>query len=116
VVLYEMLTGRRLFQGETVTDTLVAVLTKEPDWERAPVRAQQLLRWCLEKDPKRRLRDIGDAGRLLEEAPIVPATQRNGHPWIRWMATAALALAAASGWWAATHRVPATSVSYSLFV
>src|SRR5262245_48358830 len=61
VVLYEMLTGRRLFEGETISDTLAGVLTKEPDWDRAPAKVRRLLRRCLEKDPKRRLHDIGDA-------------------------------------------------------
>ena len=77
VVLYEMLTGERLFEGETVSDTLIEVATKEPKWERVPVRAQHLLRRCLEKDPKRRLRDISEARFLLEDAPpegIVKAT------------------------------------------
>ena len=61
-VLYEMLAGKPAFSCETVSDTLAAVLTKEPDWtalpEGSPVR---LLQRCLQKDPKRRLRDIGDA-------------------------------------------------------
>jgi serine/threonine protein kinase len=71
VVLYEMLTGKRLFEGETVSDTLIEVATKEPDWNRIPAapgkNVQWLLRRCLEKDPKRRLRDIGEAWFLLEE-------------------------------------------------
>ena len=75
VVLYEMLTGRRLFDGESITDTLAAVLTKEPEWKRVPAKARQLLRSCLEKDPKRRLRDIGDAWRLLDDAPVQAAAK-----------------------------------------
>src|SRR5271169_6429579 len=58
VVLYEMLTGERLFEGETVSDTLIEVATKEPPWEPIPAQVRRLLRRCLEKDPKRRLRDI----------------------------------------------------------
>jgi Tol biopolymer transport system component/predicted Ser/Thr protein kinase len=69
VVLYEMLTGEQLFQGEDLTDTLAAVVRKEPDWERVPIEVRRLLKACLEKDPKRRLRDIADAWRLLDEAP-----------------------------------------------
>ena len=65
VVLYEMLTGERLFEGETVSDTLIEVATREPDWGRVPAKVQRLLRRCLEKDPKRRLRDIGDMQLLL---------------------------------------------------
>ena len=53
-----MLTGRTLFEGETVSDTLASVLTKDPDWQRAPVKTHRLLQNCLEKDPKRRLHDI----------------------------------------------------------
>jgi serine/threonine protein kinase len=52
VMLWELLTGERLFKGEDTADTLAQVLTKEPDWERAPVRTLLLLRECLEKDPK----------------------------------------------------------------
>jgi serine/threonine protein kinase len=69
VILYEMLTGERPFAGETVSDTLIEVATKEPRWEPIPAPAQRLLRRCLEKDPKRRLRDIGDAWFWLEDAP-----------------------------------------------
>ena len=64
-VLYELLTGRQVFGGETVTDILGAVLHKDPDWEALPEdtpRAiRRLLRRCLERDPHERLRDIGDA-------------------------------------------------------
>ncbi|MCM2257960.1 MAG: protein kinase [Vicinamibacteria bacterium] len=65
VVLFEMLTGRRLFEGETVSDVLAAVLTREPDWSSLPAGAppavEMLLRRCLERDPKLRLRDVGEA-------------------------------------------------------
>jgi len=64
-VLYEMLTGVRAFQGEDVTDTIVAVLSKEPDWALLPTatpdHVRQVLRRTLIKDSKKRLRDIGDA-------------------------------------------------------
>jgi hypothetical protein len=89
VVLYEMLTCRRMFEGETISDTLAGVLTKEPDWSGVPVKAQRLLKRCLEKDPKRRLRDLGDAWALLEDVPTLPAV-RNRLPWI---STAVFALA-----------------------
>ncbi len=65
VVLFEMLTGTRLFAGETVSDTLAAVLKTDPDWSLlpadTPLRLRQLLRRCLTRDPRARLRDIGDA-------------------------------------------------------
>jgi Tol biopolymer transport system component/predicted Ser/Thr protein kinase len=73
VVLYEMVTGGQLFEGETVSDTLAAVLTREPDWSRVPPKLQRLLRTCLEKDPRLRLRDIGDWRGFLDAAVIAPA-------------------------------------------
>jgi eukaryotic-like serine/threonine-protein kinase len=66
VVLYEMVTGKRLFEGATVSDSLAAILKEEPDLTLAPEKTRRLLRACLEKDPKKRLRDIGDVGRLLD--------------------------------------------------
>jgi eukaryotic-like serine/threonine-protein kinase len=67
VVLYELLTGERLFQANETVDTLAQVLTREPNLDRAPGQVRKLLRRCLEKDPKRRLRDVGDARYFLEE-------------------------------------------------
>jgi Tol biopolymer transport system component len=67
VVLYELLTGQQLFQGEDVTETLAQVLTKQPNWEKVPGRVRRLLKACLERDPKRRLRDVGDALRMVED-------------------------------------------------
>ncbi len=92
VILYEMLTGERPFGGETVTDTLIEVATKEPDWEQIPARARRLLRSCLEKDPQRRLRDIGDAWFWLEDAPLeVADTPKKGGRWKLPVALAAIA-------------------------
>ena len=65
VVLWEMLTGGRLFEGETVSHVMAAVLTKDPDLTVVPARARHLLARCLEKDPRKRLRDIGDALSLV---------------------------------------------------
>ena len=71
-VLYELLAGRVAFEGETVSDMLVAVLSREPDWrvlpEATPATLRALVRRCLEKDPRQRLRDIGDARIELETA------------------------------------------------
>jgi serine/threonine protein kinase/dipeptidyl aminopeptidase/acylaminoacyl peptidase len=67
-ILYECLTGKRAFEGETVTETLAAVIRGEPNWKKVAEKAERLLRSCLEKDPKRRLRDIGDAWWLLDNA------------------------------------------------
>jgi Tol biopolymer transport system component len=76
-VLYELLTGEQLFQGEDLADTLAAVVRKEPDWNRVPFEIRRLLKACLEKDPSRRLRDIADVWRLLDE-PSVETTRAAG--------------------------------------
>src|SRR3954469_24166103 len=72
-VLYEMLTARSAFSGETVSDTIARTLERDPDWSALPAQTalsiRRLLQRCLEKDPKRRLRDIGDALFEMEEAP-----------------------------------------------
>ena len=77
LVLYEMLTGRTAFAGDTITDILAAVLTHEPDWTAVPATTpasiRRLLQRCLEKDPKRRLRDIGDARLEIEETILSSA-------------------------------------------
>jgi predicted Ser/Thr protein kinase len=75
VVLYEMLTAQRLFKGDTISDTLAAVLKEEPDLEQVPPKVRRLLAKCLEKDPKRRLRDIGDACELLEDRHTTTPSQ-----------------------------------------
>ncbi len=76
-VLYEMLTGRVAFAAATVTDTLAAVLDREPDWsvlpDKTPPAIRRLLRRCLEKDPKLRLHDMGDAGLDLQDALTSPS-------------------------------------------
>jgi Tol biopolymer transport system component/predicted Ser/Thr protein kinase len=106
VVFFELLTGHRLFEGETVSDTLAAVLTKEPEWAQIPAKVRRLLKKCLEKDPKRRLRDIGDAWELLEEpGETVPASAKTSSRVgaLAWsVALVALALAG-WGWYRATR-------------
>ena len=71
-VLYQMLTGRTAFSGDTVTDTLAAIVGREPDWSAlpgtTPASVRRLLQRCLEKDAKRRLDDIGDARVELDDA------------------------------------------------
>jgi Tol biopolymer transport system component len=103
-VLYEMLTGRRPFAGPTVSDTMAAILEREPDWAAlpsdAPAAVGRLLRRCFAKDPRQRVRDIGDV-RLelldvqLSQTPASPqvGTARRGHRnW--WIAGAVMALVA----------------------
>ena len=97
-VLYEMLTGERLFRGETITDVLAAVVTSEPDWSRVPLRTRRLLRSCVEKEARRRLQAIGDAWLLLDE--MAPASQ-SAHWSSRvagWPAVALSLVAAAALW------------------
>ena len=72
VVLYEMLTGRRAFEGEDVSSILAAVIQSEPRWDGVPANVRRLLESCLEKDPRRRLRDIGDVWKLLDDGPAAP--------------------------------------------
>jgi serine/threonine-protein kinase len=72
-----MLTGRRLFEGETISHVLAAVLTREPDVAVVPMRVRHLVSRCLEKDPRKRLRDIGDAMSLVR-GPEDPSTSAGG--------------------------------------
>ena len=85
VVLYEMATGRRLFRGEHVTDVLAAVVRDTPDLTAAPPALRRLLEKCLEKDPRKRLRDISSVSLLLDEAtasaPSVPAARGATPVW-----------------------------------
>jgi serine/threonine-protein kinase len=89
-VLYEMLIGERAFPGADVSEVLAFVLTREPDWSAVPVATpfaiRQLMRRCLEKDPKRRLRDIGDAFPYFDEQVVEAATvmvPRSQYVWQR---------------------------------
>jgi serine/threonine protein kinase len=131
-VLYELLTARRAFPGETLPDTIAAVLEKEPNWKalppEMPVRIRDLLRRCLRKDPQRRLRDLGDARIEIEEeltvlrdqaietilphrnvssrqvAPAVVALKR--YAWLPW--TLVALLVAGFGAWIVANRLRPT--------
>ena len=92
VVLFEMLSGRRLFDGQTVSDTLASVLRQDVPWGALPASTPPSLRWllqrCLERDPKKRLRDIGDAWLDdLVTAPDAGSTDRPARR-RRWYAAA----------------------------
>lgn len=109
VVLFEMLSGGRLFEGETVSHVLASVLKEEPDFSRlpdhTPPRIRRLLRRCLRKKPRERLQSIGDARIVLDEVlagavdepasttPTAPA--RRARP--AWQTALALIAAAAAG-------------------
>ncbi len=127
-VLYEALTASLAFPGETFSDTIAAILEREPKWsalpEQTPAGIRRLLHRCLEKDPKRRLRDIGEArielgdaiaargtlrdtreGRVaLGERTEVATASRPRHAlWA--VTTAALLALALAGWWQALRPV-----------
>lgn len=99
-VLYECLTAQRAFAGNTISDVLAAVIERVPDWTKLPPtvspRLRELLQRCLEKDPRRRLRDIGEARLLLEEpgevGDMLTLLRRTWVPWA--IATTALVAAA----------------------
>lgn len=110
-VLYEMLTGKHAFEGETVTDTLAAVIRGEPDWMLLPAATPQavrnLLLRCLKKDPKQRLQSIGEARITLDEvlsgssqamAPIqesqlLPPAKKSSPSLLPWAIAALLGVA-----------------------
>jgi eukaryotic-like serine/threonine-protein kinase len=113
-VFFEMLTGKMAFQGETITDTLAAVVRADPDWSllpaATPLRVRVLLQRCLQKDPKQRLRDIGDARISIDEvlsgAPLEAPTPgevsraAGSRQQIFWASALILiALAAGAGVW-----------------
>jgi Tol biopolymer transport system component len=101
-VLYEMLTGRAPFTGGTFTDTLAAVLEREPDWgalsSQAPADLVHLLKRCLEKDPGQRLRDISTATEMMRGKPVAaaPPPASAASRWI-WPVAIAGVLIVASG-------------------
>ncbi|MEO6212358.1 MAG: protein kinase [Vicinamibacterales bacterium] len=117
-LLFELLTGTRAFPGETVSDTLAAILTTEPEWTQLPPETppaiRALIRRCLNRDPRQRLQSIGEARIVLaqghEGAPVddARAPKRGVSP----MATAAVALAAvaltgaAMTWWSRDRGAP----------
>jgi len=121
-VLYELLTGRRAFEGETVSDVMVSVLSREPDWNALPAntppRVRELLRRCLRKDPEKRLHDAADARLEIEEPDDAPAItsavvpRARARPTLAWIAIAiAAAGIGALAAWRMTRRAagPASS-------
>jgi serine/threonine-protein kinase len=129
VVLYEMLTGERLFTGETVTDVLAAVVRQEISWEAlppgTPAAVKLLVRRCLEREVSRRLRDIGEARIALEDAVTQPDSvplvggqgegirQPKPSAW-PWAVAAALAVALALVAWTPWRRAPVASTPMRL--
>jgi Tol biopolymer transport system component len=120
VVLYEMLTGRRAFAGESVTEVAGAVIHTEPDWNAVPAASSGALRMilhrCLQKDPKQRFRDMGDVRLALDgafaiadaPAPTAVTSVRSRRPGLIPLAAGAIAvaLAAATAVWVLTRQQP----------
>jgi serine/threonine-protein kinase len=112
-VLFEMLAGRRAFEGDDISDVLASVLKTEPDWTKlptdlpAPVR--RLLGRCLEKDPKRRLRDIGE-GLLQLDDGLGQSSLRAGSSVPGWTAIGASAPPAPRFWWRRALPIAATAI------
>ncbi|MBK5294618.1 MAG: PD40 domain-containing protein [Acidobacteriia bacterium] len=104
VVLFEMLTGKRLFTGETISDTLAAVLKSDIDLSQSPQSVRKLLDRCLQRDRKLRLRDISDAWAHIEDAPAAAITAAPARRILPWAITAMVTLAAA-GLWQTTRPV-----------
>ena len=117
-VLYEMLTGRRAFAGATMSDTIAAILEHEPDWQAlpagTPATVRALVERCLEKDQRRRLRDIADAHVEIDtdsSRPSIAAAAREREGILRsararWSAALALLLALATLAVLVWNRVP----------
>ena len=117
-VVYEMLTGQRAFVGEAISDTLAAVLRAEPEWDMLPSDLSPTLRMvlirCLEKDPKRRIPDIGVVRLAMDGAFETGGDSQGGvpvgrRPSMGVAAAAALLLSVVSGVavWQVTHSAPA---------
>ena len=110
-VLFEMLTGERPFAGETLTETLAAILERNVDWTKLPARTPEtvraVLRRSLEKDPRRRLRDIADACLDPDEAAPAAAPAPGRWRWIAAIVATALVAAAATWFAAPSGPVPA---------
>jgi serine/threonine-protein kinase len=118
-VLYEMLVGRDAFGGETTSDILACVIRAEPDWSLLPAsvppRVRELLRRCLQKDPKQRLRDIGEARIAIEEtltgssgkAAAGDSLARKTPAGVTWaIGAAGLAIGALGAAWIASNLRP----------
>ncbi len=125
VVLLEMLTGRQVFDGETVSHVLAAVLTKEPGWRSLPASTpdaiRRLLRRCLEKDRKRRLDSAADARLDIEDALSTPAEASAGGRSVTAragtivVAVVGTAIVAAVATWVLTRPTPAVPAAVTRF-
>ena len=124
MVLYEMLTGKKAFTGEDVSDVLASIMKLGPDWKALPADVPpsvvKLLRRCLTKERKKRLRDIGDAGSEIEEvlaaprAPVASETVKARTPLLAWALAGVLAVAFLATLWILWPTVSAPEPSVRL--
>jgi eukaryotic-like serine/threonine-protein kinase len=116
-VLFEMIAGRTAFAGDTVSDTIVAILERSPDWSalpaETPAHIRQVLGRCVQKDPKRRWRDIADVRIALEDAATTApprdaphAARGRGRERLAWAAMAVVAATAAAAVTMALRKPP----------
>jgi Tol biopolymer transport system component len=115
-VLYEMLAGRVAFAGDTVSDTIVSILEREPDWNAlprtTPGKIRDLLRRCLQKDPSRRVHDIADARIEIEETRTTSAHPHvSKRAWASVGVVSAVVLAFAVFFWLRSNRRPVPNTS-----
>ena len=126
-VLYEMLSGRPPFGGETISDTIAGILEREPEWmtlpSSLPAGVRGLLERCLAKDPKQRLRDVGDARFEIEKAlalpsapPVMTHVPAAGRTTARWVAVVAgtAVLSGTAVWMLTPRSSPAQSALWSV--
>ncbi|MCZ6768189.1 MAG: protein kinase, partial [Acidobacteria bacterium] len=127
-VLFELLTGKRAFEGETVTDTIASILKGEPEWDLLPQSIPSTIRFllsrCLKKDPNKRLQHIDGARILIEEAlsgaptasaigrdsAIQPSLWKRSIPWS--ITTATVILAASIGFWSSPQPESASLTKF----
>ena len=130
VVLYEMLTGRMAFEGETVTDVLAGIVSKEPDWAALPTHTppaiRRLLQRCLTRDPRRRLSSAAEARYQIEDAlgtpaatqestaPVVPTRVGTFAAFVPWIVALMFAAAAAYSWWRTPRTADREILHYSV--
>jgi hypothetical protein len=107
VIVFEMLTGRSLFGRSSVAETMAASLNTEPDYGQVPLSVRRLCRSCLQKDPDRRLRDIGDAHLLLEDDGGAPGPLRVRTSRLAWSAAAVMTAVSGLALWALWRAAPA---------
>src|SRR5215207_7226103 len=118
-VLFEMLSGTRAFAGETISDTIAALLTTTPKWDRLPAKTpapiRTLIARCLERDPRQRLQSIGEARILLSRpldtaaAGAAPSRGSVSAGVAAALALAAATLSGASAWWLFHPEAPTAS-------